>query len=57
MGTKEVETLNGESVSISILNGTGVDGASLILNGNVSVVTPDIEATNGVIHEIDNGTL
>ena len=47
----EVEMLNGESLTV------GVDGDEVTLTDGsgetVSVVTPDIEADNGVIHVID----
>ncbi|WP_209426215.1 fasciclin domain-containing protein [Pararhodobacter sp. SW119] len=39
------ETVNGQSVTITIGDGVQVDGAN--------VTTADIEATNGVIHVID----
>lgn len=39
------ETLNGESVTVDLSSGVKVDGAS--------VVTPDIEVSNGVVHIID----
>jgi transforming growth factor-beta-induced protein len=39
------ETLNGESVTIDLSSGVKVDGAT--------VVTPDIEVSNGVVHIID----
>ena len=42
----EVETLNsGERVTIDLSNGVMVN--------NASVITPDVEATNGVVHIID----
>jgi uncharacterized surface protein with fasciclin (FAS1) repeats len=41
----ETATVNGETVMIDLDNGAMVDDAK--------VVTPDIEATNGVIHVID----
>jgi len=47
----EVETLNGENLSIDVVN-----GARVVLNDDVNVVTADISASNGVIHEIDGGT-
>jgi len=43
---EEVETLQGESVSIS------VDGDTVMVNG-ATVLETDIEASNGVIHSID----
>lgn len=42
-----VETLQGETIAISI-----VDGA-VVLNGDVNVIQTDIFASNGVIHVID----
>ena len=41
----QVPTLEGESLTISTANGVTVNGAK--------VTTPDVEATNGVIHLID----
>ncbi len=43
----EPTTLNGAKVSIELVDG------SVILNGNIKVVTTDIQACNGVIHLID----
>ena len=43
----EATTLNGAKVSIEVVDG------SVILNGNIKVVTTDIQACNGVIHLID----
>jgi uncharacterized surface protein with fasciclin (FAS1) repeats len=43
--TMKVKTVNGAEVDIDATNGVTVSGAT--------VVTPDIEATNGVIHVID----
>lgn len=43
---QEVETVNGESVTIT------VDGDTVMVDG-ATVVTTDIEASNGVIHVID----
>ena len=43
----EATTLNGAAVSIEVVDG------SVILNGNIKVVTTDIQACNGVIHLID----
>lgn len=40
-----VATVEGQSVTLSTSNGVTVDGAT--------VITPDIEASNGVIHVID----
>lgn len=41
----EAETLNGESIEIDATDGVMVDGAT--------VITADVEASNGVIHVID----
>ncbi len=43
-----VETLGGENIFITAGN------AGVTINATASVVTPDIEARNGVIHAIDN---
>jgi len=50
-GAMEATTVNGEPLMIDVVNGTGV-----VLNGDVTVITADILATNGVIHVIDDGT-
>jgi uncharacterized surface protein with fasciclin (FAS1) repeats len=44
---KSAKTLAGASVKISIRNG------KVFLNGSTRVVTPDVMASNGVIHVID----
>jgi len=44
---QEVETLNGAPISIAVQDG------GVVLNGDVNVVTTDIQASNGVIHVID----
>jgi uncharacterized surface protein with fasciclin (FAS1) repeats len=44
---EDVETLNGESVSVSVM------GSDVMLNDTVNVVATDVEASNGVIHVID----
>ncbi len=41
-------TLNGETISIDLSNGVSI-------NGDSTVITPDIETSNGVIHIIDSG--
>ena len=46
LSNTSVETLSGETITIS------VDGG-VTINGSSSVTTADIEATNGVIHVID----
>lgn len=40
-------TLNGEEIDITINN------EGILLNGAVSIITPDIAASNGVIHVVD----
>ncbi len=47
VGLDEANTLLGEPISIAIEND------QVILNDNVTVTTPDIEASNGLIHVID----
>lgn len=42
-----LETVLGESIAVSV-------GDGVVLNGNVNVVTADVEASNGVIHVIDS---
>ncbi len=42
------ETLNGETLTIAL-------GNDVTINEVVTVITPDVEATNGVIHIIDSG--
>jgi transforming growth factor-beta-induced protein len=42
-----VTTLNGESIAVTTSSG-------IKLNGNTSVVTADVRATNGVVHIVDN---
>jgi uncharacterized surface protein with fasciclin (FAS1) repeats len=44
----EVVTLNGNPIAIAVVDGT------VRLNDSATVVTTDIEASNGVIHVIDN---
>jgi len=44
---QEVETVNGAAVTIS------VDGETVMVN-DATVVTPDVQASNGVIHVIDS---
>ncbi len=43
----EVETIQGESITISIVDG------GVVLNGTVNVIVTDVFASNGVIHVID----
>jgi uncharacterized surface protein with fasciclin (FAS1) repeats len=43
---QEIMTLAGETVTVSV-------GDSVMLNGNATVTTADIEASNGVVHVID----
>lgn len=47
MGSGTLTTLLGEDISFEV-----VDGA-VVLNGTVTVVMPDVYATNGVIHVVD----
>ncbi len=47
MDGQDVETLNGATINIAVQDG------GVVLNGDVNVVTTDIEASNGVIHVID----
>jgi len=44
---QEVETLNGESIAVSVVEG------GVVLNGTVNVTATDITASNGVVHLID----
>ncbi len=44
-GDMEAETVQGSAVEITTMDGVKIDGAS--------VVTADVEASNGVIHVID----
>lgn len=46
-GTAEVETVNGEALSVSL------DGDSVVINGTATVTTTDLQAGNGVVHVID----
>jgi len=46
-GTAEVETVNGETLSVEVVDG------SVMLNGNATVTTTDLQAGNGVVHVID----
>lgn len=46
-GTAEVETVNGEPISVS------VDGDSVVINGSATVTMTDLQAGNGVVHVID----
>lgn len=46
-GTDEIETLQGEAISVSERDG------SVILNDTVKVTKTDLNASNGVIHVID----
>ncbi len=47
VGLDSVTTLNGETVSIEVVDG------NVVLNGSVIVTATDIAASNGVIHVID----
>ncbi|MGK7395685.1 MAG: fasciclin domain-containing protein [Candidatus Cyclobacteriaceae bacterium M3_2C_046] len=46
-GESSVTALQGEDISID------KDGSTVTLNGNATVVIPDVRATNGVVHVID----
>ncbi|MEM7112394.1 MAG: fasciclin domain-containing protein [Chloroflexota bacterium] len=48
VGLETAPTLQGENIEIT------VDGDSVFLNESIQVITTDIEASNGVIHVIDN---
>lgn len=50
-GATEVETLGGETITIT--NEGGAITVSTASGSTASVVTPDIEGSNGVIHGID----
>ena len=47
VGLSSAQTLNGQSVTISVVNGT------VYLNGTTKVLQTDVMARNGVIHVID----
>jgi uncharacterized surface protein with fasciclin (FAS1) repeats len=46
-GIAEVETVNGATISVSIVDGM------VMLNDSVTVTMTDLEAENGVVHVID----
>lgn len=46
LSNTSVATLDGESITVNVDNG-------VVLNGSVNVTSPDIEATNGVVHIVD----
>ena len=46
-GEAAVTTLNGADITVT------VEDEAVVLNGNATVVTPDVEASNGVVHVID----
>jgi uncharacterized surface protein with fasciclin (FAS1) repeats len=46
-GTAMVETLNGASISVSVVDG------NVVIDGTATVVAVDLEAGNGVVHVID----
>jgi uncharacterized surface protein with fasciclin (FAS1) repeats len=48
VGLSSAQTLNGQSVTISVTNGT------VYLNGTTKVVQTDVMARNGIIHVIDS---
>lgn len=45
--SKTYTTINGKELSVEI------EGSKVIINGNATIKTSDIEATNGVVHTID----
>jgi uncharacterized surface protein with fasciclin (FAS1) repeats len=47
----EATTVNGQTFDIDTSNGVTIGNAS---NGTATVVTTDIDASNGVIHVIDS---
>ncbi len=47
VGLESAATVQGEDISIA------VEGGNVVLNGNATVVTTDVMASNGVIHVID----
>jgi len=46
-GTAMVETLNGASISVSVVDG------NVVIDGTATVTAVDLEAGNGVVHVID----
>jgi uncharacterized surface protein with fasciclin (FAS1) repeats len=46
MGLSTVKTVNGKEVSIKVVDGK-------VMVGDATVTTPDVQASNGVIHVID----
>jgi|FLYL01.1.fsa_nt_gi uncharacterized surface protein with fasciclin (FAS1) repeats len=46
-GSATVETVNGAPITVNVVDG------NVVLNGVATVVTTDVEASNGVIHVID----
>lgn len=48
VGLSSAQTLNGQSVAVSVVNG------SVYLNGTTKVVQTDVMARNGIIHVIDS---
>ena len=46
-GTAEVETVNGELLTVEVVDG------NVVLNGTATVTMTDLEAGNGVVHVID----
>jgi uncharacterized surface protein with fasciclin (FAS1) repeats len=46
-GTAMVETVNGASISVAVVDG------NVVINGTATVVAVDLEAGNGVVHVID----
>ena len=46
-GTAEVETVNGEMLTVEVVDG------NVMLNGSATVTSTDLQAGNGVVHVID----
>ena len=53
----EITTLNGETLTVTTASGTvGLDTEDAGPSSNARITTPDIEASNGIVHKI-NGVL
>lgn len=48
LASKTYETLNGEEITIE------KDGDSIVINGETTITTKNLEGTNGVVHVIDS---
>jgi uncharacterized surface protein with fasciclin (FAS1) repeats len=46
-GTAMVETLNGASITVTVVDG------NVVIDGTATVTAVDLEAGNGVVHVID----